>query len=66
MIKFISGRAVKSSCLQLFESSNRAAAFLRVGKEMLAIKDAEKSIDLNPAWTKGYFHKGRALFALRR
>eukprot|EP00960_Hanusia_phi_P032259 749770-Hanusia_phi.AAC.6 len=46
--------------------SNRAAAFIHLGKEIKAIKDAEQAIVLKPDWAKGYFRKGSALAALRR
>jgi len=46
--------------------SNRAAAFIHLGKETKAIKDAEQAIDLRPDWAKGYFRKGAALAALRK
>jgi len=46
--------------------SNRAAAFIHLGKETKAIKDAEQAIELKPDWAKGYFRKGAALAALRR
>ncbi len=49
-----------------FHTSNRAAAFLQLGKEIKAIKDAEQAIALKPDWAKGYFRKGGALVALRR
>ena len=51
---------------QLFSTSNRAAAFLQLGKEIKAIKDAEQAMALKPDWAKGYFRKGGALVALRR
>jgi stress-induced-phosphoprotein 1 len=50
----------------MFQTSNRAAAFLQLGKEIKAIKDAEQAIALKPDWAKGYFRKGGALVALRR
>ena len=46
--------------------SNRAAAFIHLGKETKAIKDAEQAIELKPDWAKGYFRKGAALAALRK
>lgn len=46
--------------------SNRAAAFIHLGKETKAIKDAEQAIELKPDWAKGYFRKGAALSALRK
>jgi len=46
--------------------SNRAAAFLQLGKEVKAIKDADSAIALKPDWAKGYFRKGAALAQLRR
>ena len=46
--------------------SNRAAAFIHLGKESKAIQDANKAIELKPDWAKGYFRKGAALAALRK
>jgi tetratricopeptide (TPR) repeat protein len=50
----------------MIQISNRAAAFLQLGKEIKAIKDAEQAIALKPDWAKGYFRKGGALVALRK
>lgn len=46
--------------------SNRAAAFIQLGKEHKAIKDAEQAIELKPDWAKGYFRKGAALVGQRK
>jgi len=32
----------------------------------LALKDAEKCIEIEPDWVKGYFRKGKALFGLQQ
>ncbi|KAL5542008.1 hypothetical protein UlMin_009718 [Ulmus minor] len=46
--------------------SNRAAAFLQLVKLNKALVDAEKTIELNPQWEKGYFRKGCIFEALER
>ena len=56
----------RESLRDFVSNSNRAAAFLQLGKEIKAIKDAEQAITLKPDWAKGYFRKGAALVALRR
>lgn len=60
-----------SEAIRLDESnhvlySNRSAAYLKAGKLEEALKDGEKTIELNPTWPKGYSRKGGALFALQR
>ena len=52
--------------------SNRSAAYLQGGKQMgldtrsMALRDAEKAIELKPSWFKGYSRRGDALFKLER
>lgn len=46
--------------------SNRSAAHLSKGDGPAALADAEKCVEINPKWSKGYGRKGAALFALRR
>lgn len=38
--------------------SNRSAAYAKAGKFQAALEDAEKTIQLNPTWAKGYSRKG--------
>lgn len=45
--------------------SNRSAAFLKAGKLEESLADAEKTIELNPSWAKGYSRKGAVLFAMQ-
>ena len=59
-------KAIKSDPKNGVLYSNRAAAFIHLGKETKAIKDAEQAIELKPDWAKGYFRKGSALAALRK
>ncbi|XP_017075435.1 stress-induced-phosphoprotein 1 [Drosophila eugracilis] len=44
--------------------SNRSAAFAKAGKFQEALEDAEKTIELNPTWPKGYSRKGVAAAGL--
>jgi stress-induced-phosphoprotein 1 len=46
--------------------SNRSAAYLKNGNFEESLKDADKTIQLNPSWAKGYSRKGAVLFALQR
>lgn len=46
--------------------SNRSAAYLAKGDPQLALEDAERCIQANPAWAKGYSRRGAALHALKR
>jgi stress-induced-phosphoprotein 1 len=46
--------------------SNRSAAYLKAGKLSDALSDAEKTIQINPSWPKGYSRKGAVLFALEK
>jgi tetratricopeptide (TPR) repeat protein len=41
--------------------SNRSAAYLHLEHYELALRDAERCIDMTPTWVKGYFRKGKAL-----
>lgn len=45
--------------------SNRSAAYAKSGKFKEALADAEKTIELNPSWPKGYSRKGAALAGLK-
>lgn len=45
--------------------SNRSAAYLSKGDARNALTDANKVIDLNPSWAKGYSRKGAALHAMK-
>ncbi|XP_017003745.2 stress-induced-phosphoprotein 1 [Drosophila takahashii] len=44
--------------------SNRSAAFAKAGKFQEALEDAEKTVQLNPTWPKGYSRKGAAAAGL--
>ncbi len=46
--------------------SNRSAAYLSKGLGESALKDAEKCIEINPSFAKGYSRKGAALHKLNR
>lgn len=46
--------------------SNRSAAYLSYNQPARAMKDAKASVDLMPAWAKGYHRLGRACLALAR
>lgn len=46
--------------------SNRSAAYAKAGKFESALADAEKTIEINPKWTKGYSRKGSALSYLKK
>lgn len=45
--------------------SNRSAAYLKKGENENALSDAEKSIQLQPDYNKGYSRKGAALHAMK-
>eukprot|EP00240_Pyramimonas_obovata_P013701 CAMPEP_0118933648 /NCGR_PEP_ID=MMETSP1169-20130426/12108_1 /TAXON_ID=36882 /ORGANISM="Pyramimonas obovata, Strain CCMP722" /LENGTH=251 /DNA_ID=CAMNT_0006876439 /DNA_START=82 /DNA_END=834 /DNA_ORIENTATION=+ len=38
--------------------TNRAAAYFNLGKFQESLQDAEKSVELEPKWTKGYYRIG--------
>lgn len=46
--------------------SNRSAAYAKARKYALALEDANKTVSLNPSWSKGYSRKGGALAYLWR
>lgn len=46
--------------------SNRCAAWLKMSKDHKALEDAEKCIQLQPLWAKGYYRRGCALRELLR
>ena len=46
--------------------SNRSAAYLSSGNGQLAFTDAEKCVNLEPTWAKGYGRKGAALHMLKK
>lgn len=52
--------------------SNRSACYLQAAKQMgidtrtMALRDADKTVELRPDWFKGYSRKGDALFKLER
>lgn len=46
--------------------SNRSAAYLKLNKLQQALDDANKCIEADSQWSKGYSRKGDALYALRR
>lgn len=43
--------------------SNRSLAFLKLNQLYYANEDAEKTIELDPNWAKGYFRKAEVLYA---
>lgn len=46
--------------------SNRSAAYAKAERYEEALTDAEKTIELNPTWAKGYSRKGSALCGLQK
>lgn len=46
--------------------ANRSAAFLGAGDAAAALEDAERALQTNEAYTKGYLRKSKALVALGR
>lgn len=46
--------------------SNRSAAYAKLLKYEEALKDAEKTVEVNPTWPKGYSRKGAALTGLQQ
>lgn len=45
--------------------SNRAASYIKLGALPEAKKDAEKCIELDPQFVKGYLRKGAAQFFMK-
>jgi tetratricopeptide (TPR) repeat protein len=46
--------------------SNRSAVYLKLNRGEDSLKDADKCIELDSQWTKGYTRKGDALYHLKR
>lgn len=46
--------------------SNRSAAHAKAENYLAALEDANKTVSLNPTWSKGYSRKGSALAYLGR
>lgn len=46
--------------------SNRSAAYAKGNQYDLALKDAEKAIEIKPDWSKAYSRKGTSLAYLGR
>ena len=46
--------------------SNRSAAYCNLEQYELALKDAEKCVQIAPDWVKGHFRKGKALIGLKQ
>lgn len=46
--------------------SNRSACFLALDKEVRALKDAERCVELRPDWIKGHWRKAQALLKLKK
>jgi len=46
--------------------SNRSACYVKLKKYDKALVDAQKAIELKPAWPKGYYRQGLALRGLQR
>lgn len=46
--------------------SNRSAAYAKSGQYQKALEDADKTIQLNEKWPKGYSRKGSALAYMGR
>jgi len=44
--------------------SNRSAAFAAKNDYSKALEDAQKCIEVNPSWSKGYFRVGKALLGI--
>ncbi|CAM9443714.1 unnamed protein product, partial [Ascophyllum nodosum] len=44
--------------------SNRSAAYLKKNNPSRALQDAERCVEVNPSWAKGYSRIGTALFRL--
>ena len=52
-----------SSCTRKVVYSNRSVAFLKVKKLSEAVADANKCVELDGNWAKGYTRKGDALYS---
>lgn len=59
-------QAIKADPSNFSLYSNRSVSFLHLSKVTKALADAEKTIELNPSWEKGYYRKGCALEALTK
>lgn len=46
--------------------SNRSAAYAKAGKYEEALKDANKTIEINSTWPKGYSRKSAALSGMQK
>lgn len=46
--------------------SNRSAAYLKKNNASAALLDADRCVEMNPSWAKGYSRQGTALFRLGR
>jgi tetratricopeptide (TPR) repeat protein len=46
--------------------SNRSAAYIKLNRFDESLKDANKCVELDSQWAKGYTRKGDALYALKR
>lgn len=56
-------QAIKMSPNDPILYSNRSLAFLKLNQLFYANEDAEKTIELDGNWAKGYFRKAEVLFA---
>jgi tetratricopeptide (TPR) repeat protein len=57
-------QAIKADPKDHIFYSNRSAAYLSKGDAEAALSDADKCVELNPAFVKGYGRRGAALYAL--
>lgn len=46
--------------------SNRSASYMKLGRAHAALLDADKCVELDQAWSKGFVRKGDALLKLNR
>jgi len=60
------GQAIELDPTNHVYYSNRSAAYIKMGKHKEALSDANKCVQLNESWAKGYGRKGAALFGLKR